>query len=176
MFIMNTKTVEYERQERASMKGENNPRWNGGTSDYPDHYLMKCNRIKKLKSTKNRCEICGNKATMIHHKDGKKDNHELLNLLSVCHKCHATLHAPRKNKTSKFMRLFGYTLNELSKKTGLGDSVVYSILMHPKQRKYATLIEFSKLSGISLEKILNSTNGESSISPIAELSKMEEKP
>ncbi|MFH1231363.1 MAG: HNH endonuclease signature motif containing protein, partial [Planctomycetota bacterium] len=60
----------------------------GGTSEYPNHYLMKKNRLIILLHNPI-CEICKkNSAVEIHHKDFSRDNHNLSNLQAVCHSCH----------------------------------------------------------------------------------------
>ena len=100
------------------LKGEKNVNWNGGTSEYPNHYLMKLNRKIKLKQTNGKCEICGNIANQIHHIDNSKNNHLLNNLLVVCRKCHNKIHSGRKNSTSKFIRLYGMTLKEMANRYG----------------------------------------------------------
>lgn len=69
-------------------KGEYNCNWNGGSSEYKNHSLMKKLRILKLKSNNHTCEICGGQATEIHHLDKDKSHHELNNFIAVCHKCH----------------------------------------------------------------------------------------
>lgn len=103
-------------------KGDKNFRWNGGTSEYENSYLMKKNRLIKLKQTKRCCEICNNRGDKIHHTDYSKDNHALNNLLVVCNKCHAILHHRTGNKTSKYIRLYGMTLKQLAKKYGGSES------------------------------------------------------
>ena len=37
-----------------SMRGENNPRWNGGNSQYPNHAELKRVRVEVLKESKGR--------------------------------------------------------------------------------------------------------------------------
>jgi 5-methylcytosine-specific restriction endonuclease McrA len=59
---------------------------------YPNHSLMKKNRLIKLKQTKCKCEVCGGKASVIHHLDGSMDNHKLENLSTLCPKCHVIIH------------------------------------------------------------------------------------
>jgi len=97
-----------------SCRGEKNGNWNGGTSEYPNHYLMKKNRLIILMHNP-KCEYCGKKATQIHHKDENKANHKLSNLVPTCHKCNV-------RQSSKFYKRFGYTLTEITEKlnfTGL---------------------------------------------------------
>ena len=98
------------------IKGERNPRWNGGTSEYPGHAEFKRNRIIKLKETAGKCEICGNRATVVHHVDESKENHALENMIPLCRKCHGTIHNCEEggNRTSKYKRLYGMTIKEIS--------------------------------------------------------------
>ena len=69
-------------------RGNKNGNWKGGKSEYFNHSEMKKARLKKLKKVNYICEICGEKATEIHHLDKIKSNHKLSNLIAVCHKCH----------------------------------------------------------------------------------------
>ncbi|HDY68913.1 MAG TPA: HNH endonuclease [Candidatus Scalindua sp.] len=108
-------------------RGKANAMWKGGVADYPNHYEMKKNRLLKLQQTNGRCEICGDKAYQIHHKDFSKNNHSLKNLLILCRQCHAILHKgsntkrgkDRKKSFSKFRRLYGFTRQELLDKSDL---------------------------------------------------------
>jgi DNA-binding Xre family transcriptional regulator len=65
--------------------------------DYPNHYEMKKNRLMVLQQHGYKCQICGGEATIVHHADDSKDNHDPENLVPLCAKCHTNLHA----KTSK---------------------------------------------------------------------------
>ena len=107
------------------VKGKDNPKWNGGVSEYPNHYEMKKNRLIKLKEVDGKCEACGEDAYCVHHLDGSNDNHQLDNLAVLCKKCHSILHAGRENnnhsqrlKTSKYIRLYGMTLSEMANQYG----------------------------------------------------------
>jgi hypothetical protein len=84
----------YDPQRLSICKlGKNNPRWNGGVSEYPNHAEFKKKRIIILSAAYYTCEICKeNKATQVHHKDRNKANHELSNLIAVCQKCHINIH------------------------------------------------------------------------------------
>jgi len=93
-------------------KGSDNPNWKGGIAEYPDHYLMKRIRLEILEEANYICQICGDRATEIHHKDLSKDNHSKENFLAVCHKCQMQF---KKTYTSKYRRLYGYTVKELIK-------------------------------------------------------------
>ena len=95
-----------------AFSGNRNPRWNGGTSEYPNHSEMKRMRKEVLKEATNVCHYCGKYANQIHHKDLSKNNHDKENLVASCHKCN---HLPQNIKvsTSKYKRLYGYTGKEL---------------------------------------------------------------
>jgi len=85
-------------------------------SNYLNHPTLKKNRLKRLQQAKGMCEICTtNRADCVHHKDLTKNNHKLNNLLCVCRKCHRFLH-PSRFKISKFKRLYGLSLTEMSER------------------------------------------------------------
>jgi len=105
-------------------KGKLNVNWKGGIAEYPNHYLMKKNRLIILMQNP-KCEICGKPAIQIHHKDFSKSNHQLSNLMAVCIKCNCNLRNPKKPNTSKYRRLFRGTLPELSKKYKLSPSQIW---------------------------------------------------
>jgi len=98
------------------IKGENNPRWNGGTFNYPNHSLMKKTRKEVLAEANYLCGFCGGEANQIHHKDLSKDNHSKDNLVACCHKCN---HLPehRNSSITKYKKIYGFSLKELSKIT-----------------------------------------------------------
>ena len=98
--------------------GSKNVNWKGGIAEYPNHYLMKKNRLLKLQETKAKCEICGRRANTIHHKDGSKDNHSIKNLIVLCHSCHSIIDLKRGNQgghTTKFIRKYGMTLKDMAR-------------------------------------------------------------
>ena len=101
--------VSVEIPKGKAFSGERNPRWNGGTSEYPNHSEMKRIRKEVLKEANNICYYCGGYTNQIHHKDLSKDNHTKENLVACCHKCN---HLP-EHRTSKFRRLYGHTYKEL---------------------------------------------------------------
>lgn len=65
----------------------------GGHQQYPNHSLLKKNRLIKLAQNPI-CEFCGKAPSKItHHKDGKKTNHAIENLYAVCSAaCHQKVH------------------------------------------------------------------------------------
>jgi hypothetical protein len=117
----------------VSMKGVNNPRWNGGTSQYPNHGDLKRARLRKLESVNYTCEVCGEFTIYVHHKDGKKDNHSDSNLYAACRECHTKLiHKGRKNSKSKFRTLYGATIQEIAKSLKVSPMTVYSLHIKDK--------------------------------------------
>jgi hypothetical protein len=109
------------------MKGENNPNWNGGVSEYPNHAELKRLRKKLMIQNNNECQICGGSADITHHIDGSKDNHSESNLVCLCHACHYAIHRGiTKSKTSKYIRKYGYTLDQLAIMFGISKSLVYN--------------------------------------------------
>ena len=106
---------------------------------YQNHYYMKQQRLIKLQQVKGKCEICGEKANCIHHKDGSVNNHDLENLIVLCQSCHVIIHKPEGDSIvyqahcehgSKFIRLYGMTLHAISNK--LGRSYTYYYDLHRK--------------------------------------------
>ena len=101
--------------------------------EYEDHYTMKKNRLKVLKANNYSCKHCGGKATIVHHKDGSKSNHNPDNLLPVCHKCHMKIHAAQRARwdvesIEVAMMQRGIDKGELAKKTGLTKATITNIL------------------------------------------------
>ncbi len=101
-------------------RGEKNPRWKGGISKYPNRIVLRKNRLIILMNNP-KCEVCGKEATQVHHKDLGKTNHELSNLMAVCHKCHfGRCHKlVFKNRKSKYQDRYGKTKKELAKINGV---------------------------------------------------------
>lgn len=89
----------------AGLRGENNHCWNGGTSEYPNHSLMKRNRIEVLERDNYMCQYCGRPANQVHHKDLSKENHSKGNLVACCRSCNAKMGKPRKVYNSKYRQL-----------------------------------------------------------------------
>jgi hypothetical protein len=113
-------------------KGSKNFQWKGGIATYPNHYELKKNRLIKLKETKGLCEICNKSAKYVHHLDETKTNHSCENLVVVCSKCHIKFfHTDRLEgfrHISKYIRLYGMTLEKIAEK--LGGSNTHWYLMH----------------------------------------------
>ena len=99
---------------RERFKGENNPRWHGGTSLYPNHAELKKARLRVLQAAGYRCELCGGMAVQTHHRNGNKADHQEANLAPVCFKCHGLLERGRRARTTKYRRLYGAKLYELA--------------------------------------------------------------
>jgi hypothetical protein len=102
--------------------------WKSGVSEYPNHYLMKQNRLIKLQQTKAKCEICGERGVQIHHKDGSKNNHNLKNLILLCHYCHTTIDLKTgsgNGHTTKYIRKYGMTLKEMAQKLHTCETTIW---------------------------------------------------
>ena len=82
-----------------NISGSLNPNWHGGVAEYHNHAFFKKQRLIILISNP-KCEVCRiKKATIVHHKDETKSNHELSNLIAVCRKCHINkFHKRKKNE------------------------------------------------------------------------------
>ena len=121
------------------MMGDGNPRWNGGTSEYPNHNELKKIRIKILKKSKGKCEICGNPANVVHHIDGSKTNHSMKNLIPLCDPCHWAVHKKEygeRSGTSKYVRKYGMTLEQIGNKLNMSLTTVLYWLKNPNKRNY----------------------------------------
>ena len=98
---------------------------------------MKKARLEKLKQTKGRCEVCGEKANLIHHIDETNHNHNIDNLIVICNQCHRVYHSG-PNKTSKFIRIYGITARELAKTLNCSEPL---ISQWHKKGKLKTILE-----------------------------------
>jgi len=95
---------------------------------YPNHYLMKKNRLVVLEQSKGKCAICRQPAQIVHHKDCTLDNHSLDNLIPVCHGCHKVLHLDEIGYTgSKLKRLYGLTIHEMVREFHRNKSFFYAL-------------------------------------------------
>jgi len=73
-----------------------------------------------------KCELCKKSyAIEVHHKDKNECNNVFSNLMAVCHRCHHKLHKGTPKRTSKIIRMFGMTVNQLSKKYKLHPTTIY---------------------------------------------------
>ena len=106
------------------IKGELNPNWNGGTSEYPNHYIMKKIRKEKLEKVNYICEDCGVYTDSIHHVDLSKDNHSEENFKALCDSCHAKY---RRSPKSKYRSKYGKTILELSNRFGVSSTTIVNL-------------------------------------------------
>ena len=133
---------EFREGRRKAMIGENNPRWNGGNSQYPNHADFKRARIEVLKRAKGKCEICGEPAMIVHHIDGNKANHSLDNLIALCRQCHEPLHITNekevtiKGRPTKYGKEFGMTLAEMAKKFDVTIPTVWHWVKNPQKKQW----------------------------------------
>jgi len=134
-------------------KGEKNPRWNGGTSEYPNHYEFKKNRREALRRTKGACARCGEYAEVVHHKDGNKANHSIENLEPLCSKCHWLEH-PHARGSQKYKKIYGKTLKELAKEAGISVSYLSGILNKKRSPHPKIAPKISAVTGIPILNLL----------------------
>ena len=121
--------------------GTNNPRWNNGNSEYPNHSEFKRARIKVLQRSKGKCEICGAPARLVHHIDGEKNNHSLDNLIALCTICHTPLHCDKNGKRvggrpTKYGLIYGKSLYDIAEIFGVSYGAVYNWLHKPEKKKW----------------------------------------
>ena len=101
--------------KKENIKGPNNPRWNGGVSEYPNHSFFKKQRLRKLLMVGYKCEMCKKGCRLsAHHKNRDKSDHRLVNLEILHHRCHFKYHKGFPHK-SKYRTLYGKILAELAK-------------------------------------------------------------
>ena len=123
-----------------SHTGANNYNWKGGCASYKNHSEFKRQRLKVLKASKGLCVKCGEKATSVHHIDKSKHNHKIENLLPLCSKCHWVFHTGVSKGTTKYKRLYGYTMYDIQKK------INKSLTTICKLHKVGALKDFLKAS------------------------------
>jgi len=109
---------------KCSVHKKNNPNWRGGTAEYPNHYLMKKQRLIILMNN-HECEICGKPATEIHHKNGNKADHRLSNLVAICHKCNLGIRF-RPNNTP-FYQKYKMSSYQMAKRLNISYSILYRL-------------------------------------------------
>jgi hypothetical protein len=107
--------------------GALNRNWKGGISEYKEHGIMKKVRLQKLESENHLCQICHSEATEIHHLDRTKSNHDPLNLVAVCRPCHFAVFHKRTRCTSKYKRLYGKSLAEISRSLSMSIPSVWKL-------------------------------------------------
>ncbi len=115
-FMVKQKTVENDNVTKGTYPthtGMKNARYSGsGVSHYANHYQLKLNRKHKLHQFNGHCEFCDKKGERIFHKDKNKNNHDISNLYILCNRHHGEMNKGRKNSTSKYKKMFGYTARE----------------------------------------------------------------
>lgn len=110
--------------KRHIARGDQHWRWKGGIADYANHSEMKRIRKIKLESVNYVCEECGGKATEVHHRDKTKTNHDISNLIAVCHKCHFRVYhsEPHKRKYGEL------SIQEMSEQCGVSTATMNKYL------------------------------------------------
>ena len=127
---------------------------------YKNHHIMKKNRLIRFKQEKGMCEVCGEKARVIHHADESTDNHSLDNLIVLCDSCHFAVHRQDSfnARSSVMIRKYGLSTKDMVIKYGRNcgwyyslhvKSVLSSFLADPLNFKTKTS-KFIRLYGYSL--------------------------
>ncbi len=73
--------------------------------NYPNHYELKVKRKAILEYYGHKCYLCNNEATQVHHIDENRGNHNVYNLVPLCHKCHRMVHK-KENKNKNYFSNF----------------------------------------------------------------------
>lgn len=85
-----------KKKKKSQKKAVSSPSQKKQWIDYPSYLLgnwWKSKRNLKLRSQNYRCEICGKKATQVHHKHYKTLGREKnADLVAICRQCHETHH------------------------------------------------------------------------------------
>jgi len=72
---------------------------------YPNYYELKVKRKAILEYYGHKCYLCNNEATQVHHIDENRGNHNVYNLVPLCHKCHRMVHK-KENKNKNYFSNF----------------------------------------------------------------------
>ena len=76
---------------------------------YYNSGILRKKRILVIKRANGLCEKCGKKGkgVRVHHKDGKKKDHSLKNLILLCTSCHGKAHwiLNKKRKTKSLSEM-----------------------------------------------------------------------
>lgn len=75
--------------------GKNHPRW----KDKNKYYIKFKLKSKKMKENNTLCELCGNIAFLLHHRNKNTKNNSDKNLQPLCSSCHTTLHNKERGIT-----------------------------------------------------------------------------
>lgn len=88
---------ETRRKLSEANTGSRHPQWRGGISfePYPPEFNI---RLKKTIRERDNytCKICGCRGVCVHHIDYNKKNSDNQNLVTLCIKCHGTIHRNRE--------------------------------------------------------------------------------
>jgi len=108
---------------------------------FKNHHILKQRKIEAFKQTKGKCYICDKDAQEIHHINGSKTDHRLINLIAICPKCHQNLHQKaisreKKRTATKYAMELGMPIGEIAKKLNVSESTVYGWIKKPKKREW----------------------------------------
>ena len=93
--------------EGPSRRGENNPNWKGGLSQFK--YGATFYKIRKLlNELYDSCALCGKRGIKLsaHHIDYNKNNNRITNFVLLCKRCHGRTNRNRNLWKDYFYLLF----------------------------------------------------------------------
>ena len=108
--------------KKSVRRGKNHWSWRGGKSQYPGHYILKKNRLVRLKQAGNKCEDCRAFANRVVRRDGSASNHAVENLKAVCRKCFGR--NIRLRGKGKYKSKYG-RVGDLAEKHGVSEAEMY---------------------------------------------------
>ena len=128
--------------------------------DYSNHYEMKKMRLKILKDSNWKCDICNGKATEVHHADETKSNHDPENLIPICRKCHWELHSVHLDKPiwnihklEYYMMKKGLDKRDLASIAGLTYAAINQILKRGST-KNSTMKKIADAMDVDVEEFI----------------------
>jgi DNA-binding Xre family transcriptional regulator len=119
------------------------------------------NRKLAFERSNYKCEICGEAAEEIHHKDNSKEDHSLDNLQALCCKCHREITYKNNkdknrldvNKIELLLKENNMTKKELANKLGIANEALGGILRR-KTTWRKRVIKMSEILRCNIDDIL----------------------
>ncbi len=119
------------------------------------------NRKLAFERANYKCEICGEAAEEIHHKDNSKVDHSLDNLQALCCKCHREITYKNNkdknrldvNKIELLLKENNMTKKELANKLGIANEALGGILRR-KTTWRKRVIKMSEILRCNIDDIL----------------------
>jgi len=91
-------TKEGRRKQAEKISGVNHPHWNSNREQvfapYTDEFSMNAPKVRKRDNYN--CNLCFKTGRTIHHIDENKKDSRMENLVSLCRRCHMSIHKKDK--------------------------------------------------------------------------------